>query len=111
CWIRDDFHRHPQPFFENKQIITGHTITFTLPGVAPGQIAQGPGWIDIDTGGYHPKSGWLTAVDIDHELVYQVNTKTQEKRLNTLAAVSVFVEPARVQSRRDRRKQRLAANS
>ena len=111
CWIRDDFHRHPKPFFENKQIITGHTITFTLPGVAPGQIAQGPGWMDIDTGGYHPKSGWLTAVDIDHELVYQVNTKTGEKRLNTLAAVSVFVEPAKVQARRDRRKQRLAAQS
>ncbi len=100
CWIRDEFHRHPVPFFPDKRVVTGHTITFTLPGVAPGQIAQGPGWLDIDTGGYHPKSGWLTAVDIDHELVYQVNTKTQAKRTKSLAAAIAIVEPATVRPRR-----------
>jgi len=100
CWIRDDFHRHPVPFFKDKRVITGHTITFTLPGVAPGQIAQGPGWLDIDTGGYHPKSGWLTAVDIDHGLVYQVNTNTQAKRMTTLESAIAVVEPATVRPRR-----------
>lgn len=108
CWIRDDFHRHPVPFFKDKRVITGHTITFTLPGVAPGQIAQGPGWLDIDTGGYHPKSGWLTAVDIDHELVYQVNTKTQAKRMTTLEKASTTVEPANVRPRqRTHQKQKV----
>ena len=108
CWIRNEFHRHPVPFFEDKLVITGHTITFTLPGVAPGQIAKGPGWLDIDTGGYHPKSGWLTAVDIDHELVYQVNTKTQAKRMTTLESVSVTVEPATVRARRRNPKKQKA---
>lgn len=103
CWIRDDFHRHPQPRFENKRIITGHTITFTLPGVQPGQIARGPGWLDIDTGGYHPKSGWLTAVDIDNELVYQVNAITGARRMTTLASVVVDINPEKVKSRRKKR--------
>lgn len=103
CWIRDVFHRHPTPALAGKCIITGHTITFTLPGVSPGKIAQGPGWMDIDTGVYHPKSGWLTAVDIDHELVYQVNALTQAKRMTTLENASVFIEPAAVQARRKRR--------
>ena len=107
CWIRDAFHRHPTPYFEDKQIITGHTITFTLPGVAPGQIAQGPGWLDIDTGGYHPKSGWLTAVDIDHGLVYQVNTQTGAKRMASLESTTVQIEPATVKPRRSRRKQKV----
>ena len=107
CWIRDDFHRHPKPFFANKQNITGHTITFTLPGVEPGQIAQGPGWLNIDTGGYHPKSGWLTAVDDDHQLVYQVNTKTDAKRMRSLDSASTPVEPARVKSRKSRARQSI----
>ncbi|MEL6939762.1 MAG: metallophosphoesterase family protein [Cyanobacteria bacterium J06598_1] len=108
CWIRDAFHRHPTPFFPDKLVVTGHTITFTLPGVAPGQLAQGPGWLDIDTGGYHPKSGWLTAVDIDHGLVYQVNTHTGDKRMTTLEAATVKVETAAIKRRRARQHQKAA---
>lgn len=100
CWIRDAFHRSPDPFFADKLVITGHTITFTLPGVKPGEIAQGAGWLDIDTGAYHPKSGWLTAVDVDNELVYQVNTMTQAERTTTLEEATVLVEPTAVRPRR-----------
>ncbi|MCS6813389.1 MAG: serine/threonine protein phosphatase [Cyanobacteria bacterium] len=73
CWIRTEFHSMTEPYFADKTIIVGHTITFTLPGVKPGELAQGSGWIDIDTGAYHPKSGWLTAIDLDNRWVYQVN--------------------------------------
>lgn len=73
CWIRKEFHSIRKPYFADKLIVTGHTITFTLPGVEPGQIAQGQGWLDIETGAYHPKSGWMTALDINHKVVYQVN--------------------------------------
>ena len=100
CWIRSAFHGYSQRVFKDKRIITGHTITFTLPGVQPGQIARGPGWLDIDTGGYHPKSGWLSAVDIDNELVYQVNTINHGKRMTTLDRVVVDVEPASMKSRK-----------
>lgn len=96
CWIRDVFHAYPRPALKGKRIITGHTITFTLPGVMPGQVAQGPGWIDIDTGAYHPKSGWLTALDIDNNLVYQVNTLTRAKRIATLEKASAIVEPTAI---------------
>lgn len=99
CWIRDAFHSHPQAILKSKRIVTGHTITFTLPGVQPGQIAQGPGWLDIDTGAYHPKSGWLTAVDIDHSLVYQVNTITHAERTLTLEESTVSIDPAAVKPR------------
>lgn len=102
CWIRDIFHRYPSPVFSDKCIITGHTITFTFPGVSPGQIAKGPGWLDIDTGGYHPKSGWLTALDIDEGLVYQVNTITDAERMTTLEAASVAIDPAAVRPRKQR---------
>lgn len=85
CWIRQEFHRTEHPFFTDKTIITGHTITFTLPGVKPGQIAQGVGWLDIDTGAYHPKSGWMTALDLTHQLVYQVQVFTSEMRVRPLA--------------------------
>ncbi len=103
CWIRDAFHSHPTPVFADKRIITGHTITFTLPGVAPGQIAQGPGWLDIDTGAYHPKSGWLSAVDIDHGLVYQVNTNTRARKMTTLNNAAVSIDPAAVKPRQRKR--------
>ena len=73
CWVRDEFHSIRQPYFPDKLIIIGHTITFTLPGVSPGKLAQGQGWLDIDTGAYHPKSGWLTGLDITNRRVYQVN--------------------------------------
>ena len=103
CWIRDVFHSHSDRVFSDKCIITGHTITFTLPGVQPGQIARGPGWLDIDTGGYHPKSGWLTALDIDHELVFQVNTITNTKRMTTLDNVVVDIDPKQVKPRKKKR--------
>lgn len=50
CWVREEFHSMRQPYFPNKLIVVGHTITFTLPGVRPGELAQGQGWLDIDTG-------------------------------------------------------------
>ncbi|MEM9002743.1 MAG: metallophosphoesterase family protein [Cyanobacteria bacterium P01_F01_bin.86] len=84
CWVRDIFHRNPNPYFADKLIITGHTITFTFPDIPAGQIVSGPGWIDIDTGAYHPKSGWLTAVDIDNELVCQFNVFDSTHRTRSL---------------------------
>ncbi len=84
CWIRDMFHRNPNPYFTNKLIVTGHTITFTFPDIPTGQIVEGPGWLDIDTGAYHPKSGWLTAVDLDNELVYQFNVFESVHRTRSL---------------------------
>lgn len=105
CWIRDVFHRHTQRVFADKCIITGHTITFTLPNIKPGQIARGPGWLDIDTGGYHPKSGWLTAVDMDHGLVYQVNTLTNDKRMLSLESSVVDIEPTHVRPRKLKKRQ------
>ena len=92
CWIREVFHACPTPFFKEKTIITGHTITFTFPRVAPGKIVRGPGWLDIDTGAYHPKSGWLSAIDLDNDLLYQVNIYTQAKRIQSLEAGIVDVD-------------------
>lgn len=89
CWVRNEFHSITQPFFSNKLIIVGHTITFTFPGVQPGQLVQGQGWLDIDTGVYHTKSGWLTAFDIDRREVYQVNSHTAETRHFPLEAIAV----------------------
>lgn len=80
CWIRDEFHSIAQPYFHNKLIITGHTITFTFPGVTPGAIVRGKGWLGIDTGAYHPKSGWLTALDVTNGKVYQANVYTSAVR-------------------------------
>ncbi|HLO49056.1 MAG TPA: metallophosphoesterase [Kamptonema sp.] len=79
CWIRGEFHRIAKPYFADKLIITGHTITFTFEGIHPGQLAQGNGWLDIDTGAYHSRSGWLTGLDITHRLVYQVNVLDDNK--------------------------------
>jgi serine/threonine protein phosphatase 1 len=80
CWIRDEFHSMTEPFFADKLIITGHTITFTFPGVKPGQLVSGEGWLDIETGVYHQMSGWLTGLDATNEQVYQVQAKTGERR-------------------------------
>lgn len=85
CWIRNQFHRATEPYFPDKLIITGHTITFTLPGIKPGDLAQGAGWLNIDTGAYHPKSGWMTALDWTQQLVYQVNVFQQKVRVRSLA--------------------------
>lgn len=87
CWIRREFHNMPQPYFGNKMIITGHTMTFTFSGVKPGQIVQGAGWLGIDTGAYHPESGWLTALDISSDMVYQVNVHSNASRIQPLSEV------------------------
>lgn len=93
CWIREPFHRMTEPYFNDKVIITGHTITFVFPGVAPGQLAQGAGWLDIDTGAYHPKSGWLTALELNSSTVYQVNSYDQSMRSLPLEEIAVLVKP------------------
>lgn len=100
CWIRGEFHSMPRPYFPDKLIITGHTITFTLPGVVPGCLAQGQGWLDIDTGAYHHKSGWLTGVDMTHQLVYQVNVLHRRIRTLPLAEATTQIEPKQVLLRR-----------
>jgi serine/threonine protein phosphatase 1 len=74
CWIRDEFHSMSVPYFEDKLIITGHTITFTFPGVRAGKLVAGVGWLDIDTGVYHHNQGWLTALELNEAMVYQVNS-------------------------------------
>ncbi|MDY6939917.1 MAG: metallophosphoesterase family protein [Cyanobacteriota bacterium] len=102
CWIRHEFHSHPEPYFPNKLIITGHTITFTLPNVKPGQLAAGPGWLGIDTGAYSPKSGWLTALDVTYQRVYQVNTFDRRARTQTLEQSIQLINPSQVQPRQIR---------
>ncbi|HEY9642268.1 MAG TPA: metallophosphoesterase family protein [Coleofasciculaceae cyanobacterium] len=100
CWIREEFHSTPKPYFENKLIITGHTITFTLPGVSPGQLARGQGWLDIDTGAYHPKSGWLTALDHTNQQVYQYHVFNRRSRVLPFAETVVDIEPSQITKRR-----------
>lgn len=99
CWIREEFHSIAQPYFADKLIVTGHTITFTLPGVAPGELAQGRGWLDIDTGAYHQKSGWLTGVDITNRRVYQANVLQHQVRTLPLDEAITQVEPSQVLAR------------
>jgi serine/threonine protein phosphatase 1 len=103
CWIRTEFHSMEEPFFPDKLIVTGHTITFTFPGVAPGELVAGPGWLDIETGVYHEASGWLTALDITNELVYQVNQKKGKQRQLPLKEVTVAINPRLVGPRKSRR--------
>ncbi|MFM7887682.1 MAG: metallophosphoesterase family protein [Pseudanabaena sp.] len=100
CWIREEFHSATEPFFDDKIIITGHTITFVFPGVKPGNLVLGKGWLDIDTGAYHPKSGWLSALDLDSATVYQCNTFTNELRVNPLADITTVIEPMPTRSQR-----------
>ncbi|MBW4685930.1 MAG: serine/threonine protein phosphatase [Komarekiella atlantica HA4396-MV6] len=100
CWIRDDFHSIQKPYFPDKQIIIGHTITFTLPGVTPGKLAQGQGWLDIDTGAYHPRSGWLTGLDVTNHLVYQVNVYKHHLRTLPLKEAVITVDPAKIKAER-----------
>jgi serine/threonine protein phosphatase 1 len=106
CWIRDEFHSMTQPYFADKLIITGHTITFTFPGVQPGQLVSGAGWLDIDTGAYHQNSGWLTGLDVTNKKVYQVNAKKGTRRTLSLEKVAVQVEPSVVLSKRLKRASR-----
>lgn len=103
CWIRDEFHRHPYPYFANKLIITGHTITFTFANVPPGKLVAGPGWLDIDTGAYHPKSGWLTALELTNQEVYQAHIFTQEVRRLPLKEAVVALPPENFSRRRQKK--------
>jgi serine/threonine protein phosphatase 1 len=98
CWIRDDFHRMEKPYFADKLIITGHTITFTFPGVFPGAVVRGQGWLDIDTGAYHPRSGWLTALDITNQRVHQAHVYEHLTRI--LPLDEVLIEMPQEQSNR-----------
>ncbi|MGL6340050.1 MAG: metallophosphoesterase family protein [Waterburya sp.] len=104
CWIREEFHGNDQAFFSNKLIITGHTITFTLPGVQPGQIAAGKGWLDIETGAYHHNSGWMTALDLDHHKVYQANALDGRIRIMPLRKAIAKVDASTVMTRRVRKR-------
>ena len=100
CWIREDFHAIPQPYFPDKLIITGHTITFTFPGIEPGQLAAGNGWLNIETGAYHKNSGWLTALDVDNQKVYQANTQDRRLRMMPLIRAVAEVDLTRIRDRR-----------
>lgn len=102
CWIRDRFLASPRPVFTHKTIVVGHTITCTMPGIQPGYLATGAGWIGLDTGVYHPNSGWLTALDWDNQQVFQVNSRTQEERSYPLAEILRPVLPSQVAARRSR---------
>jgi len=104
CWIRDEFHSIEQPYFADKLIVVGHTITFTFPDVNPGQLAQGQGWLDIDTGAYHPRSGWLTGFDITNNLIYQTNVFTNRLRSLPLSEAVMKVEPAKINARRSQQR-------
>ncbi|NEQ97153.1 MAG: serine/threonine protein phosphatase [Cyanothece sp. SIO2G6] len=111
CWIRDPFHSCTRPYFADKLILTGHTITFTFPNVPPGSVVKGTGWLDIDTGAYHPKSGWLSALEITtnarltdqilaEQTMYQVNVFKQKRRSCSLGELMVPVGPHQVRQRR-----------
>ncbi len=104
CWIRDDFHSIEKPYFEDKLIVTGHTITFTIPGVEPGYLAAGPGWLDIETGAYHPNSNWLTALDKTNDLVYQINTRQGKIRTIPLAEATIKIDPSKIALKKAKRK-------
>jgi len=80
CWIRNEFHSVEKPYFSDKLIIIGHTITFTFNDVDPGELVCGAGWLDIDTSAYHPRSGWLTGLDVDNNIIYQVNVRNNQTR-------------------------------
>jgi len=102
CWIRDKFHTIEKPYFLDKVVVVGHTITFTFPGIAPGKIARGAGWLDLDTGAYHPRSGWLSAFDVTNRLVYQVNIFKKSHRTLSLEEASAKVDFSSLKLDRDR---------
>jgi serine/threonine protein phosphatase 1 len=98
CWMREKFFSSAFPYFDDKLIVTGHTITFTLPGIAPGELASGVGWIDIETGAYHRKSGWMTAFDVDNKLVYQYNVFSNKFRKKKLEQIVRQIDPSKVKA-------------
>ena len=59
----------------------------------PGDVVGGSGWLDIDTGAYHPRSGWLTALDTTHQQLYQVNVQQQQVRIVPLTELLVQIQP------------------
>ncbi|MEY3223061.1 MAG: hypothetical protein RLZZ203_1917, partial [Cyanobacteriota bacterium] len=63
-------------------------------------LAQGQGWIDIDTGAYHPRSGWLTGLDITNKLVYQANVFSRGVRTLAWEEAMTVVQPDDLSSRR-----------
>lgn len=100
CWIRDEFHCMTEPYFQDKLIITGHTITFTFPGVEPGKLVKGVGWLGIDTGVYHPSSYWLTGLDLTNQIVYQYNHDTKDFRKIPLDQAMVEINPQSILNHR-----------
>jgi serine/threonine protein phosphatase 1 len=68
-------------------------------------LALGQGWLDIDTGAYHPRSGWLTGLDITNNLVYQVNVFNNSVRTLPLEKAVTKIESKKVKVSR-RHKQR-----
>lgn len=99
CWIRDRFHRSKTPYFSDKLIIIGHTITSTFPGIYPGKLVQGEGWLGIDTGAYSPASGWLTGLDITHKIVYQFQVFKHRFRTISLEEATIKIYPDKLKSR------------
>ena len=89
-WVRDEHLYCLAPYFKDKLIINGHTPTLNLPGVKAGKLAAGPGWLDIDTGVCYSDSGWLTAVDLDSGMVYQVNVNNSRRRTLFLHLPYIF---------------------
>jgi serine/threonine protein phosphatase 1 len=63
-------------------------------------LAQGQGWIDIDTGAYHPRSGWLTGLDITNKLVYQANVFSRAVRILAWEEAMTVVRPDDLSGRR-----------
>lgn len=104
CWIRNEFHRSSKPYFEDKTIVIGHTITFTFDGIKPGKIAQGPGWLGIDTGVYHHGQGWLTILELNNRTVHQVNSFGEKYRSLPLEEA---IHPVAIQRRSSRRQRVL----
>ena len=90
------------PYFQDKLIITGHTITFTFPGVRAGKLAAGEGWLSIDTGVYHRNQGWLTAVELNESMVYQVNSFGKSFRQMSLEKATKKIHPSQVLSRAEK---------
>ena len=84
CWIRQPFYSTSKPYFTDKLIIAGHTPTFKFGGIVPGKLVQGKGWLDIDTGAYDPRSGWLTGLDMTNRKVYQANVFSRKTRILAL---------------------------
>lgn len=87
CWIRQPFYSMSKPYFPDKLIIVGHTPTFKFGGVVPGKLVQGKGWLDIDTGAYDRRSGWLTALDMTNSIVYQANVFSKKTRISDLSEI------------------------